>query len=171
MISQFPLNQFKQEISDSIDRQANEIGVKVVAVAFQLAPVRTGELRRSITYHYDNHDHTIDFIVGSPYGMFQEFGTRHMRPHPYLRPALNKIFGRTGGIYGFETSMEFANTIQTDKKLLAHGGDFQMHKSLSDKQKAHVRKHLAPVSKKYFKGGQSNVGRAHIRTHRRRHDF
>ncbi len=163
MIADFPLSQFKQEISDSIDKQAHMIGTHVIAEAFMLAPVKTGELRRGLTYLYDNMNHTISFIVRAPYGLFQEYGTRFMRPHPYLRPALNKVLGRTGGIYGFETTMEFRNTIQTDRKLLAQGPDFQMHKSLTDKQKAHVRKHLKPISKKYFKGGKSNVGRARLK--------
>lgn len=147
---------FLDEISNRIDQSAHEIGKKVVQVAQTYAPVDTGFLRSSISYAYDNHSHSISFIVGAPYGIFVEYGTRHSHAHPYLRPALNTV----GTIYGFETSMEFTNTIPTDTKLLAHGPTYQMHQSLTAGQKAHVRANLKPVSERHHIG---NVSRAKLK--------
>ncbi len=153
-------NQFLSEISQRIDQSAHDVGKMVVQIAERYAPKRTGFLATSISYAYDNQTHAISFIVGAPYGIFQEYGTRNMAPHPYLRPALNTV----GTIYGFETSMEFQNVIQTDKKLLSHGSTYQMHKSLSERQKAHVRTKLKPVAERHHIG---NVSRAKLKVRHR----
>lgn len=154
--------QFLDDISQRIDAQAIALGRQVVQIAERYAPKKTGRLATSISFHYDSITHSISFIVGAPYGVFVEYGTRHMMAHPYLRPALNTV----GSIYGFQTEMLFTNTIPTDTKLLAHGPSFQMHKSLTDRQKAHVRHQLKPVSERHYIG---NVSRAKltVRTHRR----
>lgn len=76
-------------------------GMLVVAEAKQLAPVRTGALRRSIqigsgseaartgltgvTIEADTSGET-----GRNYAGFVEFGTRFMAPRPFMRPALRK---------------------------------------------------------------------------------
>lgn len=149
-------NQFLAEISQRIDQSANEIGKKVVQVAQTYAPIKTGFLRSSISYAYDNQSHAISFIVAAPYGIFVEYGTRNTHAHPYLRPALNTV----ATIYGFETSMDFQNVIPTDTKLLSHGSTYQMHKSLSERQKAHVRSNLKPVAVRHHIG---NVSRAKLK--------
>ncbi len=160
MIS-FNSQAFLDEISNRIDESAHKVGKEVVQIAERYAPKETGYLATSISYAYDQHSHAISFIVGAPYGIFQEYGTRNMAAHPYLRPALNTV----GTIYGFETSMEFQNVIQTDKKLLSHGPSYQMHKSLSERQKEHVRKNLKPVAERHHIG---NVSRAKLKV---RHKF
>jgi len=159
VVISFNSNQFQQEINDRIDKQARQFGRVVVDLAQRFAPKRTGKLATSISYAYDNQTHSISFLVGAPYGVFQEFGTRYMNPHPYLRPALAQV----APIYGFNTSMEFLNTYRTDTKLLAHGDTFQMHQSLTAKQKAHVRANLKPVSKELWKRKSGNVSRAKLK--------
>lgn len=151
----FNANQFLDEISNRIDADAHRIGQAVVKDAVQLAPKETGRLAGSISYAYDNQTHEIKFLVGAEYGLFVEYGTRYMAPRIYLRRAINLV----GEIYGFHTEMEFANTIKTDSKLLAHGATFQMHRSLTLKQKRHVRGWLKPVSKFYH---TSNVSRTKL---------
>ena len=152
---------FLNEISNRIDQQANALGRQVVDIAQRYAPVETGYLRSSISYAYNNSTHAISFIVGAPYGIFVEYGTRNSHAHPYLRPALNTV----ATIYGFETSMDFNNVIATDKKLLSHGPTYQMHQSLTARQKAHVRANLKPVAERHHIG---NVSRAKLKV---RHSF
>jgi hypothetical protein len=158
------------EIAARIDAQARALGEFVVKEAKINAsgrpgPIpRTGHLRDSISYAYDNVTHAISFIVGAEYGVFVEMGTRHSHAYPYLRPALNAA----ATIYGFQTEMLFANTIQTDTKLLAHGPGFQMHKSLTRGQKWHVRDDLKPVSQRHHVG---NVSRAKLTVRTRRREF
>jgi HK97 gp10 family phage protein len=148
------------EISHRIDQSAHRIGQEVVQVAQTYAPVDTGFLRSSISYAYDNVSHSISFIVGAPYGIFVEYGTRHSHAHPYLRPALNTV----GTIYGFETSMKFTNVIPTDKELLARGPGFIGGKGLTEGQKRHVRHNLKPVSERHHIG---NVSRSKLRVEHR----
>lgn len=63
------------------------------AGAKRKAPVKTGNLRRSI---YSEAEETVAGIVARygtnvRYGLFQELGTRFHPAHPYLRPALEDI--------------------------------------------------------------------------------
>lgn len=164
-----------QEVIDAVHERikANMLGLAraVVADAERRAPKRTGHLASTIGFDWNESTYSVVFTVDAPYGMFQEYGTRNMMPHPYIRPALNTI----GPQYGFNFEISFTSTIQTDTKLLAHGPTFQMHKSLTAKQKAHVRAHLKPVSEHFhhlgspYKGALTNVGRA--RVHARRKQF
>ncbi len=150
--------QFQDEINKSINAQGLALSQRIEAKARAYAPFRTGYLRNTIDVFYDAVGKSIEIYVGAEYGLFQEFGTRHMHAHPFIRPALN-----SENIYGFDTTMAFTNTIRTDTKLLAQGGSYQMHKSLTDKQKAHVRTNLKPVSQGFFKSGNSSVGRAKLK--------
>lgn len=150
------------EIGKRIDANMLELGNKVVAKAQSLAPYKTGELRDSIRYDYSLTSHTLVFVVDAPYGIFQEYGTRHIRPHPYLRPALNEV----GEIYGFNLEMAFANIPYIRAPILAQGAGFHLPSTLTAKQLAHVRKHLIPTSKKQF---VSNVSRAKM--HRRVYNY
>jgi HK97 gp10 family phage protein len=70
-------------------------GADLVAVRAQgHAPVNTGRLRDEITAvpaessegsHFEAH-----VISPAPYSVFQEYGTGHNKPHPFLRPALHE---------------------------------------------------------------------------------
>ncbi len=158
---------FMDEVNRRIDAQAHALGKFVVDQAKINAsgrpgPIpRTGRLRDEISYAYDNVTHTIVFIVGAPYGLFVEMGTRRSHAYPYLRPALNAA----QTIYGFQTEMSFTNTIQTDTKLLAHGPTFQMHAGLTRGQKWHVRDNLKPRSTMHHVG---NVSRAKLTVRHRK---
>jgi len=67
------------------------ICIDVVKEAVSMAPALTGDLKRSIDYKIDpKAKYTVIGYVGSPldYAIYQEFGTRYMRPQPFLRPAI-----------------------------------------------------------------------------------
>ncbi len=143
----------------------------MVARAQALAPFKSGALRGSIRYEVSGGGggvrlglgglytagKTLIIEVGVPYGIFQEFGTRHIRPHPYIRPALNEI----GRIFGAELGIQF-NTPTYGSPVYAHQAGFTHPKHLTNRQKAHIATHLLPASKRHFKG---NVKRAklHVR--------
>lgn len=65
------------------------LALSVEASAKGLAPVDTGTLRRSITHKpgRDVRGFYVDVGTNVVYAPFVEFGTRFMRPQPYLRPA------------------------------------------------------------------------------------
>lgn len=83
------------------------VGQAVEGVARQLAPVRTGRLRRSIQGGAkQNRNSRGQFqsgwyvTVGSDveYAQFVEQGTRYMQAQPYLEPALNAVMPRAQAI-------------------------------------------------------------------------
>jgi len=51
------------------------------------APVETGYLRDSITVEDGESSTEKVVVVGADYGVYVEFGTRHMTAEPYLTPA------------------------------------------------------------------------------------
>lgn len=65
------------------------LALSVEATAKGMAPVDTGNLRRSITHKpgRDVRGFYVDVGTNVIYAPFVEFGTRFMRPQPYLRPA------------------------------------------------------------------------------------
>ncbi len=147
------------EIGRRIDQNMLDIAQKVVTIAKTYAPVDTGMLRASIGFDYNLASHTLVFTVDAPYGIFQEYGTRNIRPHPYLRPALNTV----GQIYGFNLEMSFGNIPAIHDPLLAAGPKFHAPKSLTAKQRAHVKEHLVSTSKRHW---ISNVSRTKMRVRR-----
>lgn len=108
----------KDEINNRALTAVKKCCIKVETDAKKMAPVQYGRLRASITHNYtgsgiqrSNVDNSttgtqqndgignpggdkenIKGVVGTNvhYGPHQEFGTRHMPAHPYLRPALHQ---------------------------------------------------------------------------------
>ncbi len=145
-------------IHQRITAQMLALGKQVVAIAERLAPKKTGRLATSIGFDFNQADFRLVFVVEAPYGMFQEYGTRHIRPHPYFRPALNMV----APIFGIQTELAFANLPSIHAPLMVQGSGFHTPRSLTARQLAHVKKHLAPSAKRHHVG---NVSRAkvHIR--------
>lgn len=152
------------EVHRRIAANMLEMADRVVSMAEQFAPKRTGALATSIGYDWNYQDLTIVFTVGVDYGIFQEFGTRNMPPHPYLRPAINQV----GPIYGFNVEMAFLNTPEYNQPVLAVGSGFRSPPGLSDRQKARVRENEVR-GKRYYQHPTGNVRRA--RLHARRREF
>lgn len=63
----------------------------IEADAKLLAPVRTGNLRNSITTEATDVASLVEAVVGptAEYGAHVEFGTSYQRPQPYLGPAVD----------------------------------------------------------------------------------
>ncbi len=97
-------------LDEATDKSTLELAIKGTALAKALAPVKGGRLRNSIMWKTktkdgglnDSSDESAPFslegvnikkkeaIVGFNlnYGIYQEFGTRRMKPQPFLRPSL-----------------------------------------------------------------------------------
>lgn len=81
-----------QNLSGNPVAQAMKSGMLyVTADAKRLAPVDTGRLRASISPAVETAGERTLGIVGSnvKYAPYQELGTRRMKAHPYLKPALD----------------------------------------------------------------------------------
>lgn len=61
----------------------------MVAVAKFLAPEDTGFLKSNIYFTYQPSNKTLTLHSDAHYSVYQEYGTYKMKPHPFLRPALN----------------------------------------------------------------------------------
>jgi HK97 gp10 family phage protein len=100
-------------IIDGVEKGIASIcaAVEGQAVSFADGFADTGNLRNSITWKTSKsmgggnqwegmpEPKTLEGYVGSPveYAVYQEFGTRRMRPQPYLRPAIAmKALGQRG---------------------------------------------------------------------------
>lgn len=73
-------------VSAANSRALEIMGGKAESYAKQLAPVDTGNLRNSIT-HQQVDGNTEIIATNVEYAPFQEFGTRYIKAHPFLRPA------------------------------------------------------------------------------------
>lgn len=162
-------DQIKQRISQYVDAKMHAAGEAIVARARQLAPVQTGALRASIVDFVEVNEaggkHTLHIQVGMPYGIYQEFGTRNIPPHPFIRPAINEM----GRVWGFKVAMGFA-TNPAHAGLLAGAGKgmkggfaatARPFKRLTQKQIAHVEGKLIPGVKAHQRG---NVKRTRMYT-------
>jgi HK97 gp10 family phage protein len=70
----------------------------VEALAKQLVPVRTGNLRSSI--YAKVHEWVAEIGAEAAYALFVELGTRYMQAKPYLYPALQEHLPRLEQIIG-----------------------------------------------------------------------
>lgn len=154
-------DQIIDEIEDRVWNGMLAVSRQVVQIATMYAPKKTGRLATSIHFDADRTNFAVAFIVDAPYGIFQEYGTRHMAPHPYLRPALNTV----GPQYGFDFTMAFDATPDIHAPLIARGASFGVPSTLTHSQHQHVINRLKPVSQRHHIG---NVSRAHLRVRGKR---
>ena len=84
-------------VDAGIEKALQKICAKTVAQAKQLAPVDKGLLKGSLTYSTSKKKGELESkpkkgeaYVGTnvEYAVYQEFGTRHIAPQPFLRPAV-----------------------------------------------------------------------------------
>ncbi len=146
--------QFTKQVMGDADTKMRAMGEAIVGKARSLAPERTGALKAGIGYTYRQSDHTLSIHADEPYSIFQEYGTRYIRPHPFIRPAIAAVAGRVWGASAIE--IEFANTPFIKSPILAHPGGksqviFKTPKTLTSKQLSHVRRHLVPTSARLYK--------------------
>jgi len=167
---------------NSIIDHLTVLGSDIVATAEELAPVDTGYLRSNITSMvYDNggFDIALHITVAADYGIFQEFGTRNMPPHPFLRPAIEMAGGGAafadwaGGV-----RITFAGPVGQGPRGGWYGlrADIRpgherfrgpRYGELTEQQKQHVREVLTPELKRYSSGLRGRAKIAGMVVHRR----
>ena len=83
-------------------RRNAELAEATAVIARQLVHVVTGETRDSIAAELNRRTGSASVVVGGA-GLFEELGTVHRAPHPFLRPAadlaVKKSRGRKARIY------------------------------------------------------------------------
>ena len=140
-----------KQVQEAIDRKILIPASNYMAMTIQrLAPVDTGALRASVYASFNKTAHQAIVHIPKYYAVYQEFGTRFMKPHPFIRPAILE----TAKIWKFDhVTMKLLPAPQKSEPLKATTRGFMLpkHQPLTAKQAAHVRKHLAPTSKRLHK--------------------
>lgn len=159
------LNWFGNKITALVNRDVTaklqQSGAAWLAMSRSLAPVLTGELRAREDFKVEGNELTL--ILGAPWDIFQELGTRYIRPHPHAQPALNAI----GRVWGTSVTMQF-NAPAISSPILYHKGNFVVPsgiqaKPLTAAQRQHVQRHLIPSARQHYRG---NVKRAKFQVRR-----
>lgn len=77
----------------SLDRVRQVVrlnGSELQQKAMQAAPYKTGYLRRSIMLSLEDDGLTAKCTALASYAPYQEWGTRYMAAHPFMRPSFNR---------------------------------------------------------------------------------
>lgn len=77
-----------QGTNAAILRALEIIGGKAETYAKEITPVRTGNLRNSITHTVEEEEKAAVIGTNVEYAPYVELGTVKQRPQPYLRPAI-----------------------------------------------------------------------------------
>lgn len=135
------------QVMARVNLELHRMGSFLVPRMQQYAPVDTGALRAGIHETVDETAHTLTVHIPAPYAIYQEFGTRFIKPHPYARPAILDAMA-----YWPITHVEFIlhPAPQRSEPLIASASGFRLprRQKLTAAQESHVRKHLIPTSKK-----------------------
>lgn len=91
------MKQLFESVSDQVatesERELERAVLQMENDAKAMAPVDTGRLRNSIGHRKVSH---AEWEVGTnvPYAELVEYGTKHTKPQPYLRPAFDKNWSK-----------------------------------------------------------------------------
>ena len=75
---------------EALPRALLRIGLQAEGYAKDLAPVRTGRLRNSITHVENEQEKSVIIGTNVEYGPAVELGTTRQRAQPYLKPAISQ---------------------------------------------------------------------------------
>lgn len=101
------VSDWKHKLIDApIDAKMRLAGETAVGIAQNdWVPVRTGYLRSTIGFTYDQSRKLLILHADAKYAAIIEEGSIHQRAQPYLRPALNAI----GRMWGGNTQISYPN--------------------------------------------------------------
>lgn len=88
-----PVNAFLRKLAyDSEADIKDNFSPNSPSEAGQPPAVDTGNMKNNIKVKPDGNDWVL--IIGTDYAMPLEYGTRKMRPRPYVRPAIRRVTSR-----------------------------------------------------------------------------
>lgn len=95
-------------IKPEVDKMERKIAYRVLQVANNEVPVRTGKLRDSGDIAKDGEGYAVSF--DTPYAQFVHFGTRFQAANPFLTRAVNRVAPEFNEeLRAFETFLERYN--------------------------------------------------------------
>lgn len=84
------LGEIRRRIAAGAPPVVAKAALDIEGRAKMYAPYDTGALRNSIRAEQLN-EALWRVVVGVEYGIYQEYGTRYMAAHPYMRPAFEQV--------------------------------------------------------------------------------
>src|ERR1700744_3702411 len=140
----------EQEVLNLLHQDMRGLGGFLSGHMQQYAPVDTGLLRSSITDSYDPGSFTLTIMVGAPYSVYVELGTRFQAPHPYIRPTIIDAAAAYPWI-DWDVLLVLNPPPQRSEPLRATTGVFRLpkHQKLTAQQVHHVNTKLRPVSRQF----------------------
>lgn len=138
------------EAIQELDSKLAMFGGQLASAMQAFAPVDTGMLRTSIADSYDTSTHTLTIYIGMGYGVWQEFGTRFAKPHPFIRPAILE-YAQVFQAWGLSAELLIHPPAQLSEPLRATTSGFRLpkHQKLTAAQTKHVNTKLRPTSRKF----------------------
>lgn len=138
--------QVQAQVMARVDQELAKMGRFLVHHMEQYVAVDTGALRASFYDQVDTATHTLTVTIPLGYGIYQEFGTRFIPPHPYIRPSLID----TTAVWNFsDITITLFPVAQRSEPLRATTSGFGLPRKqqLTPAQVEHVNKKLRPVSR------------------------
>jgi len=84
------LPRIAERLPEAVSAIIRKAAFDVEANAKAIVPVDTGKLKNSITSEFPSLTKAI-IAPHTDYAIYVEFGTRHQRAQPYMRPAAEKV--------------------------------------------------------------------------------
>jgi hypothetical protein len=143
-------DEIEREVMEAIDDRMVALGGFIVEHMQGYSPVDTGAMRAGMHDQYDYATHTLYVYSPASQSVWQEFGTRNMKPHPYMRPTILDV-GPTWMGMPIEWELALRPPAQISEPLRATSSGFRLPRSqkLTAAQTEHVRKNLSPVSRSF----------------------
>jgi HK97 gp10 family phage protein len=141
----------QQEVFDALHKVMAGLGGFLTDGMRAIVPVgETGNLKASIADSYDPSTFTLTIIVGMPYTVYVEFGTRNQDPQPFIRPVIYDAAARYGWI-DWSVLLTINPPVLNPTHLRATTGGFRIPKGtkLTAKQLHRVQTKLRPTSRKF----------------------
>ena len=81
-----------QKSFDKLEVGFNSAGIRIIAKAKENAPVKTGDLRRNITFKVDRTKEDLELTVFDPvpYTIYQEQGTQFIKAKWFIKNAITE---------------------------------------------------------------------------------
>jgi HK97 gp10 family phage protein len=89
-VDQAALNNLTRSPTGPVGGYVYDTGAKALTKVRSAAPVLTGALRGSLSQRNgtDRGEPVAELVVAAPHWRYVEYGTRYMRPQPFMRQAL-----------------------------------------------------------------------------------
>lgn len=96
------ITDIKAALNEQVARASEIIGGMAESYAKELSRVDTGTMKNSIGHSVEDGGRTVVVGAGPVYAIYNELGTRRMRPQPFIRPSIENHISEYKTVYETE---------------------------------------------------------------------